>query len=536
MELTRRDGLAALGLLGAVGALRLDLRPDPALAQAGQQVDEIRWALPSIPNSLFIPHAWDTYIGAVMSLVQDGLLSFDDKLGLAPAAAEGWTQPDPTTYVYRLRPGVKFSDGTPLTADDVVASMSYHTKADSGSQLAAFYSSVDSIAKSGEGQVTVKLKSANVQFQYTPAHMAGFLFQAKQLAEHASDLGTPDVLPLGTGPYRIVEFAPGDHVTLEASDGYWGPKPFAKRITMQSIPDRQTRLLAMRNGDVDGTFDLSISDIDQWKALPGVNVVTAPSLGVYSITLDMSKPPLDDVHARRAIAYAVDRHGLVASLLKGNGEPATALNPPEIWSGILTPEEVRSFYASIPSYGFDLDKAKAELKQSATPNGFSLTVPAASSDPYMVNMLQSVAENLKGVGIALTIAEQDHNQWLAGYFAHESLGMQVMPYFPDFPDAANYPGLFFGSASASKDGMNGSNYKSPAVDKLLDAANQQADPKARAAALQAVFKAAAEDVPLVPVFWPYTAMAINAKYRLTGFTAFWYNIPWAERGFGPKAA
>ena len=83
-----------------------------------------------------------------------------------------------------------------------------------------------------------------------------------------------------------------------------------------------------------------------------------------------------------------------------------------------------------------------------------------------------------------------------------NLGIQVMPYFPDFPDAANYPGLFFGSANASKDGMNGSNYKSPEIDRLLDIANQQADPKTRAQALEAVFRAAADDVPLVPVFWP----------------------------------
>jgi peptide/nickel transport system substrate-binding protein len=501
---------------------------------ADEQIEEIRWALPAVPETLFIPRAWTTYIGAIMSLVQDGMLAFNDNLALMPSVAESWEQVDPTTIKYHLRQGVTFQDGSPLTADDVVATMMFHMQPDSGSQLAAFYSSVASVEATGEHEVTVKLKSPNVQYQYTPAHMAGFIFKKSQLTEHREDIGTPDVLPLGTGPYKLVEFAPGDHVVLEAYDGYWGPKPVVKRITIQAIADRQTRLLAMRNGDVDGTFDLSISDIDQWKALDNVDVITAPSLGVYNLTLDHKSPPFDDVHVRRAIAYAIDREGLVKALLKGNGEPATALNPPEMWSGILPPDQVKAFYATLPTYKFDLEKAKAELKQSAHPDGFEFSVPGSNADPYMVNVLLSIAENLKQIGIKMNVQEIDHNQWLAGYFRHEQLGAQMMPYYPDFADPANYPYLFFASANAVKDGMNGSNFSNADVDKLLTTANEQSDPTVRADALKKVFQIANDDVALVPVFWPYSAMAINAKYKLTGYNAFWYNIPWALRGFGLK--
>jgi peptide/nickel transport system substrate-binding protein len=114
------------------------------------------------------------------------------------------------------------------------------------------------------------------------------------------------------------------------------------------------------------------------------------------------------------------------------------------------------------------------------------------------------------------------------------MGMQIMPYYPDFADPANYPYLFFDSANATKDGMNGSNYKNAAVDKLLDTANQNAAPKTRADALKEVFKIAADDVVVVPIFWPASAAAISNKYKLTGYSAFWYNIPWAIRGFGLK--
>src|SRR5262245_2563988 len=311
--------------------------------RAADQIDEITWALPAVNDTMFVPRAWSTYVGAIMSLVQEGPLAFGDDLALVPGVTTA-EQPDAITYKYRIRQGVTFGDGSPLTPDDIVATMKFHMNPDSASQLAAFYSAVASVEATGPDEVTVKLKAPNVQFQYTAAHMAGFIFQKKQLEEHPKDIGSPEVLPLGTGPYRLVEFAPSNHAVLEARDDYWGPKPVVRKITVTAIPDRQTRLLAMQNGDIDGTFDLAISDIDQWKALGNVDIITAPSLGMFALTMDHSAPPFDDIHVRKAVAYAIDRDGLVKALLKGNGEAAGALNPPEMWSGVLPTDEVRAFY------------------------------------------------------------------------------------------------------------------------------------------------------------------------------------------------
>ena len=528
-NLTRRLFLG----FSAACALASGLAVNSTAGQAQEQIEEITWALPSINDTMFVPRAWSTYVGAIMSLVQEGPLAFGDDLALVPGVTSV-EQPDATTYKYTIRDGVTFGDGSPLTPDDIVASFKYHMDPASGSQLAAFFSSVDTVEATGPMEVTVKLKAPNVQWQYSPAHMAGFIFKKSQLEENPEDIGSPDVLPLGTGPYRLVEFTPADRVVLEARDDYWGPKPVAKRIIFTAIPDRQTRLLAMQNGDIDGTFDLAISDIDQWKALGNVDVITAPSLGVFMLTLDQSTSPFDDIHVRKAIAYAVDREGLVQALLKGNGEAATALNPPEMWSGVLSADEVRAFYATLPGYQFDLEKAKAELAQSAHAGGFDITVPAPNADPYMVNIMQSVAENLKQIGINVTVQEIDNNQWLAGYFRHENLGMQTMAYYPDFADAANYPYLFLASATAATDGMNGSNFKNADVDAALKIANEESDPAKRAEALKKVTQIANENVAVVPVFWPASAMAINNKYKLTGYNAFWYNVPWAIRGFGLK--
>jgi peptide/nickel transport system substrate-binding protein len=526
-----RGAALALALAATTG---IAVAASHADSVAAAEIEEITWALPHLPKTLLVPHEWSTNMGGVMSLVQEGLLAFDDNLALAPAVADSWEQVDPTTYVYHLRDGVTFHDGSPVTADDVVYSMSWHLDPENRSQLTPFYAAVASIEATGDGEVTVKLKSPDVQFQYTVAHMSGFIMKKDQLEEHGEDYGTPDVLPLGTGPYKLVEYVPDERVVLEAHEDYWGGPPPVDRITMVAIPDQQTRLLAMRNGDIDGSFDVSISDIDQWQALDGVDVITAPSLGIYLLTLDQETPPFDDIEVRRAIARSVDREGLVKALLKGNGEPAVALNPPGMWAGVLSEEEARAFYDTLDAHAFDLEAAKAGLAASSAAEGFEITVPAPNSDPYMVLTLLSLAENLKDTGVTLNVQEVDDSQWLDGYFAHEDLGIRVMSYFPDYADPANYPLLFYASANAVKDGMNASNYRNPEVDELLEQSVQQSDPAARAEALKQAVTIANDEVAVVPIFWPDSAMAISDDYRLDGYTAFWYNIPWAVRGLGPK--
>ena len=278
---------------------------------------EVTWALPDLPDVLLVPHDWTTYSGAIMSLVEEGALAFGDDLSLQPALAESFEATDPTTYVFTLREGVTFHDGSPLTAEDVVFTIEWNMDPDNASQLAAFFGSVDGVEATAENEVTVTLTKPDAQFQYSMAHMSGFIMKQDQLESAGENFGTPDELPLGTGPYRLVEFVPDDRVVLERYDDYWGEPGAAERIVIRSIPDSQTRLLAMQNGDIDGTFDVPVSEVDQWEGLEGVTVITAPSNGVYQLILDQETPPFDDIHVRKAIAFAVDREGIVQAVLNG---------------------------------------------------------------------------------------------------------------------------------------------------------------------------------------------------------------------------
>jgi len=218
--------------------------------------------------------------------------------------------------------------------------------------------------------------------------------------------------------------------------------------------------------------------------------------------------------------------------LNGKGAPALAIDPPGIWGSVLDSASVNAFYGSIPTYQYDLDAARNELSQSSVPDGFDFSIPVPNNDPVAINSFLVIAESLGQIGITMKVQQVDPGEWLDVYFGHENLGAQFMAYFPDYADPANYPYLFYYSKNAVANGMNGSNYQNPQVDSLIDQALQSSETAARADALKQVISIAAEDVPTVPIIWPDSAMAISSDLRLDGYNAFWYNIPWAIRGFG----
>lgn len=499
------------------------------------ELEEVAWALPFLPDTLFVPNEFTTAQGVVVSLAQEGLLAFDDDYNLIPALAESWEQVDDVTYVYTIREDATFQDGSPVTADDVVASWDYNLNPDNGSFVDYFFYSVDTIEATGDREVTVTLLGPDATWQYTPALMAGFVLPASQLEGDTQLLGSPESIPTGSGPYQVTEFVPGDHVTLERYDGYWGVNGPAQTITITQIPESQTMQLAMSDGDIDGTFEISPTEIDQWQAIEGVDVVTTPSLAIVLLTMDFDTPPFDDINVRKAIAHSIDKDGLVAAVLKGAGEKAITVNPPDIWAPVMSADDARAFDGSLPQYDFDLDAAAAALAESSVPDGFEFSVQVPGGADLMVNPLLTLQQNLATLGITMNIDEVDDQTWFETYLTHDpDLGMQVMQLAPDFVDPVNYPSLFLWGAQAAPGGYNASNFVDETVDAQMDVALADSDPAVRGAAIEEILQIAQEDVAVIPIYFPDTGMAIRSDLMLDGYNALYYNIPWAIRGFGTK--
>lgn len=529
-RLTRRQ---ALKQLTAAGVL---LSSPAALASCGgssappkANVDQLNWAL-TVVRTLDSPRAsFDADSQTASTLALEPLLTYDDNLKLVGALAQSWKAADRLTYVYQLRPGVKFWDGSPVTPEDVAFSVSRHLDPKLGSSLNSYMGAVKSVTVTGKSEITVKLGHPDPFWKYIPTFT---VVVPKQLAQRAGkDFGAPGphLAIMGTGPYKPTAFSADDKVTYVRNDAYWGAKPTFKRIAISIIPDPNTRQLAMRSGSIDGTLNISPATANSWKRISGISVNSAPGLAVSFFSFDLSQKPWDDIHVRRAVAHAVDRQGLVKSLLHGLAEPASSIVPRQMWFGLVPPARVASIYQGLPSYAFDLAMAKRELSQSSVPGGFSASVSVRTSRPDLVQAAVSLSNNLKTLGIDLKVNSQPLDQEIAEVTAHKDLGFRLAAFGPDYPDPGDYPAFMFPSADARPNAFNLANWKNKQVDSLLNAQAQAAeDPEKRAQAIAEIMKLAAVELPYLPLWWEDTVMAIQHKLSYEKLNALYPRQDWIQ--------
>lgn len=530
-EIARGQFLKAL----SAGALSLTGLPaalsavDKALAASGGEIANFTWALESTIQGLNFYTGFNHTTLSVLTLCMEGLAKYTPDLKVAPRLATSWTQPDALTYVYQVRRGVKFWDGSPMTAEDVAYSMSQQMNPKVASQESSFYSSVASVKATGPYEVTVKLTHPDPAFQYVPAFAAGYVVSKKFFQQHLSDMGTPQVLTMGTGPYRIASFQPDQGVTLVRNEHYWGPKPRIKQVTLQFITDVNARLLAMRSHSINGASLIPLGQISEWKALPGVRVVTGPGLNTIFFTLDLANPPFNDIHIRRAFAYALDREGIAQAVFRGYAQAANAIVPPDGWANLLSRQAITQIFSTFPQYTFDMKKAQAELAQSSKPHGFSISVTYPQSAPELGLICQSLARNLSTLNVTLNVKEVPGEQWLNSLYEHTNLGIGTMEWNMDYPDPQNVLDTFLNSQFAVKNAFNLSNFKNGKADSLLARQKRSTDNKTRGQLLSEVERIAAQELPVLPVVWPDIAVAMDSTYNWPHFNGFYHREVWIEQ-------
>jgi peptide/nickel transport system substrate-binding protein len=519
--------VSALAVAVAIGASGASSRAVVGGGARAGAVPQLTWALPEAIRGLDYTHSADGGTATVVSLAMEPLVRYDTLGHLTPDLAKSFSTPNATTYVYNLRSGVRFADGNPLTTADVIYSLDRSASVKAGSQIATFFSDVKSITATGPMTVTVKLKAPNPFFRYAMA--VTYIGEKAYWSSHLKTIGTPAGLNMGTGPYQFTSFTPGQSVTLTPNVDYWGPKPAFDKVVIDFITDPATLLLAVRSGQVDGTFNIPQQEIGQYKQLSGVNVGLAPELRTAYLSLDTAHPPFDNVHVRRAIAYALDKVGLVKAVLGGYGQTAPAMPPPQQWGDLLPQSQVQAFYNTLPAYAYNLAKAKAELKLSPYPNGFTASVPYPDSEPQLGKLVLSLAQNLKQIGITLDVKQLTSGAWFNILYSHPNpMGLQVISWVPDYPDPADAAALIYNSAYATKNAFNTANYKNPAMDALLAKQNASVNPAVRANAIEGILRLGAADLPYIPVWYDEIGMALTSKYKYSNFGTWFLYSPWVE--------
>ncbi|WP_417563329.1 ABC transporter substrate-binding protein [Microbacterium sp.] len=501
--------------------------PNVTLENTGAEVDQVTVALPGSLSNLY-PGVEDGILNYnVISTVQEGLVGRDASGKMVGALATSWTTPDATTYVFELRKDAKFQNGDPVTAEDVAFSIKEAADATASPGTYYYLQNMASVAVTGPEEVTVKTKHADAGFLVNMSIAGAIAVTQKKFWEAAKGkVGTSQTLIMGTGPYKVTEFVPDSHVTLERVDTWWGGVPKVKKIVFEFIPDQNTRLAAVQKGNVDIALNVPITQLKQWQSIPDSRIEAVNDLSYVGMIFDQKVKPFDDVNVRKAISYSIDRNAIVQNLLRGLGQPATAIMTPQSLEPTYSAEAAQKLLATLPQYDFDMTKAKAALQASSVPNGFTVELTYPNTGPQIGLAAQAIAESLKTIGITVKVSEVPIEQWLAtiGDGKH---GLGFMWYFSTTGDPSEINSYLVGPD-------NPNNFTDPAAEQIINTSSAQTDPKTRIDDLMQLEKLSADNAVNAPMWWGQSVTYFSNKIGIDAYSPYTFVSMWGPQLFAAK--
>jgi peptide/nickel transport system substrate-binding protein len=532
--ISRRDALRILVGGGAALAAGPSLLAQSASAQTTarakgnlKKIPQLNWGNGSF-TGLDPASSASNFTDTATAPALEALIGFTPELKIMPILAESYKHPDVLRYVYKIRKGVKFWDGSELTAQDVSYSLNRQIDPKVASQLATYFVGVKSIKVTGPMEVTVTLSAPNPEFQYVPALVP--IFPEAFIKAQGKKLGTPSgstATVMGTGPMQITSFT-NSGVKYEAFAGYWGEPSHVEKLNLVTFLSANSARLAFESGDIDGTFFGVTGDtIPQWTSVSKAKLQSSTPMNISYLALNTTLEPFDDVHARRALAYATDTQGFLKAFLKQAGEAPTSILPPAYFANLASPADIEKLYKKIPQYPFNLDKAKSELAQSKYPNGFTVQVPYTTQIEGIVEeVLVSMSTTLQSIGITFTPQPLTIGAWAD---LHQQNNSPILwgYWLPDYPDPADVESLFFPSAGAVPHRNNSAHWKVPAVDALLNKQAHSLSSAGRAEDLGRILELAGEQMPYLPLWWERSVIAVNSgKVAYSDFSPLFYDNNW----------
>ena len=471
------------------------------------------WALSAAPSSLDL--AKDGMIAQdakIMSLVTEPLVRQTVTGGSIPNLATSVQQPTPTTIVYDIRSGVRFSDGQPLTADDVAWSLKHVTAPTSAT--ASTLSGPPTVSVTGPLQVTVRFATHEASDR-VELNGISYIQEASFARAHASNLGSPGALPIGSGPYVYHSVTP-QSITLVRNPYFRGPKPLVRTLVFPVIPQGTSAQLAMRQGSIQAATVGDLKTAGAWRAIAGVTLKSAENMSSNLLSFDTSRPPFNNLHVRRAVAYSFDRAGIAAAAFGKSATLLQALIPSsEVVDVAPSPSALQQFLSSLPGYGFDLAEAKAELKQSPYPHGFSVTIPYRTDVAWVQLAILNLAQNMKPLGVKVAAEPESLNQWGQQFFEHQMTGIQVLPNIgASAPDPNDVLGALTDPVLKSGH-LNTANWIPPEMVRARGEMLSSSDPPKRWEAVKTILRMIGTQVPYLPLFSAPLVYAVAPDYTFT---------------------
>jgi len=540
---TRRTArrLLAFAGIGVAGALVLSAcsadtsSPDATAAPEWEltaqtaapsgDIDSFTWVSYSEPYSLDYAYAFDYADNQVLSNVCESLLRLAPDYTLSPGLAEAFEHPTPETWVYTIRDGVTFHDGTPLTADDVVASMSRHRDPEVGSSWYSVYQNVASIEKTGDRQVTVTMNQPDSQFNLAMGGSAGVVESAATLAEKGADYGNSTGLVNCTGPFELAEWKSGESVTLTRYDGYWDESLRAKagEARILFMTDANARVNALKSGEVDGGWMIPTDAIAQLRSSGKGDVSFGLNTAVGSLIVSDLEGPLGDPRVRKALLMAMDRQGILDAAVQGYGDVTDVLTTKSVWVG-ASEAALDDAFEGLEEYPYDIEAAKRLIDEAGVAGEEIVIATAPITNEFTVTS-QAAAAAAQSIGLTATIETVSPSAYTALFSdpsAREGIDLFFTSWYLSSPDPLEmYAVLRTGEFS------NYGNWSDPEFDALVNEAVAIDEPAARSEVTAQAQRIANQQLPWLPLY--ESPMTLFLGDRITGVApsvAFLY-YPWA---------
>ncbi len=424
----------------------------------------------------------------------ESLLGYNTNMELVPCLATSWEQPDPLTYVFHLRKGVKFHDGSDFTAKDVKFTFERMLDPKISSPRKPFFESINKIEMLDPYKIKFSMSEPYPPFLNVAATWYGSILSKAAVEKH----GSMQSVAIGTGPFKLKTYEHGVKGVFERFSDYWDkPKPYIDGFDFIVITDETSRIGALRKGTVDIGWVVAAQMAKLIEKEKDLKVLSSSAVRQQRLWFKVDKPPLDNIKVRQAISACIDRKEIIDTVMFGNAELSACI-PTDCKPYGLSQKEM----ANLPFYKQDYGLAKKLLAEAGYPNGFKFTLITSSHSPDYIPCAEILQRQLLKAGIQMKIEQKDWGITLKTYRTGEFDAIMFAGVW--YPDPEAYCAAQFHSKSSG----NHFGYNDPKLDKLFDTQKTEVNLEKRVKIWREIQRHMAETAPCI---YPYTS---TARYEI----------------------
>ncbi|WP_207707305.1 glutathione ABC transporter substrate-binding protein [Crassaminicella thermophila] len=429
----------------------------------------------------------DTLSYSVQKTMMQGLVGFDKDMKVIPVLAESYEgSDDAKVFTFKLRQGVLFHDGTPFNAEAVKVNIDRLANPENKLKRHSLFALVEKTEVLDEYTVQVTLKEPFGAMINNFAHPAAMMHSPKALEKYGKEVGRH---PVGTGPFKFVEWVPGDHFTVEKNPDYWKPGyPKIDGITFKPVPENGSRVAMLQTGEADYIYPVPAEQIEAIDGKNGIIVEHDPSIIVRDMTMNTMKKPYDDIRVRKAINYAINKEAYIKVVYNGYAD---------VMDSIIAPNT--QFYSKQTPYPYDIEKAKQLLKEAGYENGFETNL-WGNNNSDTIKAMEFLQQQLAQIGIKVNVVPMESGTraekiWSVQKPEDAEVELYYGGWSPSTGDADWGIRPLLGGDSFPPKSYNTAYYKNEEVDKLIKAGLKTADYEKRKEAYEKVQKILWDEAP-----------------------------------------